>query len=284
MTQIPLDIVFPIIDLVAHFDDHGFSLKTSSIVCRDWAFVTRGHMFRRISVDASDGLESFIEVLRGPSRIGTLAKHVDFFLDNARESHFSELVPRLSDFIRMFPDALPNAQGLSIHDVRRHQCGNMDPKLLGSFAALSSVITLSVTSLSFTPGVLLTYVSVIPKLERLSISWLDEDHSDTPPDNIPISHNPLQSIRLRNIQDLPMVFRNILTSDSKHSLRSMILGLGQFASIDVTSLLREIGPQLEYLDLKLYSFYDVGPVSECVPVYLNSLLCNISRSQRIGML
>ncbi len=269
--MLPLDIVFLLIDVVAQLGDHGLTLRNCSIVCREWSSIARTYIFRKITVRGTCGIEDFFDILKSSPHIGRLVLQVIY----EQESLFTDatMSPQFHDFIRSLSGTLPNLHTLSLNGVFRNQDGPLQPDLLKSFAALTSVSGLSITASITSTQFLITYISSFPNIRRLNINWLEDGPNDAPSTYLPASQSVLTSVRLRNVDDLPRIFRHITSSNSAHVLRYLTLAVANGDSNHVSSFLREVGPTLEHLDLGLVTYYDAGPISEyhCMPI--NPVLC-----------
>lgn len=263
--MLPLDIIFLILDLVAQIRDRKISLRSCSLVCQEWNTIARTYIFRRITINGGSSVGDFLHILKSSPHLGKLITQVRYvqdsiFMNGAKSSQLLLLVQSL-------PAVVPNLHTLFLHGVFRGRPNDnaLQIDLLTSLSGLTSVEKLNITDSVIPIPHLVAYISSFPNLRHLNVHWLEAALDDEPLGSPIISSRSscqLSSLRLRNIDDLPIFFHRILSSALKHTLRSLILAVGNQDSSHVSSFLRDVGPRLEHLDLTLITYYDVGPVSK----------------------
>lgn len=238
MIPIPAELL-PLI--LGYLTNDMFTLKQCATVSHKFNFFTRAALFYRIKVRSEAEVCSLTETIRRHPDIGDVVREIRVVVSSGTTSE-------LTSFATHLPGLLPKLRSIDLSELSRAtwtfgQLGHY-------FSGFKSVNELLFFGSSFAlPFVL---ASALPSLNHLSIRYHGASLRDPPPNMPPAPpalHLSSFSFHGSPSSSADSAFSWILSTDSRHTLRAVKLFVPLPRAETYGSFIRELGSELEHLDL-----------------------------------
>lgn len=248
--KLPLELVEKAVKF-AHGGVDGTTLASCASVCRSWRALSRPYIFERTEVSSSDRLAALEDLVEQDGDVGplvrTLVVRPALELTTVPAPWFRKLAKKL-------PAKLERLQAIELACL--FELGDaFDGDFVRELAAFASVSRLVVDQCGMHMSLVYALAAALPALRDLRLGVIMPAARITP--RAPEQLHPLcldaaaldvGDVYPRGLRD---VVDWVLASPSRETLRSLTLVARLATAPEVGRVLRELGPQLAELDLKL---------------------------------
>ncbi|KAJ3491654.1 hypothetical protein NLI96_g567 [Meripilus lineatus] len=218
-----------------------------------WNELALPHIFRIVTVclDATD-TKSFLDLISDKPMIGHAVRELALLSPDPEDDDtpFYLSTPIMHETMKMLVGKMSRLRVLyliSIYDTGEHS----PPELFRNLSTFRNIERVEILGCRFPLSLLQAYVSAFPGLRSLVLNDSDEEEKDLLPFRSEVHPLSIERLRIRCLPQPPPVLSWLASSNSKMTLKNLRLDVDIIPNSPIQDFLRQIGPSLVELDLKL---------------------------------
>ena len=251
--RLPAELHHQIMDCASH---DIRSLRCAALTCRAWLAAARPLLFRFVQVKNSRQMNNLLGAIRSSPMIAECIRTIRIGDPKASDPFFRDTsVTAFLDALVELEPPLRNLCALEMYGVVE----TWSPKMIRKLARLTSVSTLFMGKCGVSPDELGALISALPGLRHLKIEYCAGIfHGRLKHMALPQQYPPaLTSLAIEDRsclnEGLDSLLDCILSSRSRHTIRSVKFMIGQENTQAVGEFLWAIGQNLERLELGFWT-------------------------------